>query len=90
MTGRRYAVGIVVVVVLLFVGAVVVNVFYTQRVSERADRHQAELRLQSDRRWCELFALMDPAGVPPTTERGRLVQDQILRLRKEFHCEEKR
>jgi hypothetical protein len=90
VTARRYAVALVVAVAALFVGAVVVNVAYTQRVSERADRRQAELRVQQDMRWCELFALMDPAGVPPTTERGERVQTQILRLRKEFHCEEKR
>lgn len=90
MIARWYAVAVVAVVAALFVVAVVVNVAYTQRVSERADRRQAELRVQQDLRWCALFALMDPTGAPPTTERGERVQTQILRLRKEFHCEEKR
>lgn len=72
------------------IGAMLVNVGYTQHVAQVADRRQAELRVASDLRWCELFALLDPPGAPPTTDRGRLVQDQIRLLQAAFHCQEVR
>ncbi|MEO5875532.1 MAG: hypothetical protein ABIS86_17080 [Streptosporangiaceae bacterium] len=98
LTSRAYAIGMVLLVGVLLVGAVVVNANYTRTVSDRADRRQTELRIQSekrandlrvqsDQRWCALFALLDPKGAPPTTERSRLVQAAVIELRKGFHCE---
>jgi hypothetical protein len=74
------------VVGLLFVGSLILNVAYTSHVSERADRRQAELRQQQDRRWCPLLASLDQPGQPPTTERGRLIQEQIHQLREDTGC----
>lgn len=87
MKGRRYAVGMVIFVAALFVVAVVVNVGYTQRVSERADRRQAELRHAQDLRWCDLFKAIDPANRPPTTSRGEAAQKLIRDLAIDFGCE---
>lgn len=41
---------------------------------------------QADLRWCELLATLDQPQQPPTTERGRLVQEQIHRLREQLGC----
>ncbi len=87
MTGRRYAVAIVIFVAALFVGAVVANVAYTSHVSERADRRQAEARHAQDLRWCDLFRAIDPPNKPPTTSRSKAAQKLIRDLATEFGCE---
>lgn len=86
MTARRYAVGIVVLVMAFFVAAVVVNVGYTQHVSDRADRRQAELRHAQDLRWCDLFKAIDPPNKPPTTSRGEAAQKALRQLSVDFGC----
>jgi hypothetical protein len=83
---RGYAIFLVLLVMLLFVGGVVYNVTYTKQVDERSDRRQAEQRARQDRRWCSLLATLDQQGSPPTTERGRMVQQQIHELRRELGC----
>lgn len=85
---RVYAVIVVLMVAGAIIGSVAANAWYTQHVADVGEHRQAELRLQSDSRWCELFALLDPAGAPPTTERGQLVQAQIRQLQAAFHCKE--
>ncbi len=76
MTARRwYAVAIVAVVAALFVGAVVVNTWYTQRALHRADL-----------RWCALLSLSATDDPPPTTERGRVAQREAKRLARDFRC----
>ncbi len=71
----RYAVGIVVVVVVLFVGGLVANTWYTQRALHRADL-----------RWCSLLSLSTTDDPPPTTERGRVAQREAKRLARDFRC----
>lgn len=61
---------------VLLVGAVVMNVAYT--------RH---LQQQADRRWCSLLTTLDNPSVPATTERGRVVQQQIHTLRVQLECQ---
>jgi hypothetical protein len=78
---------IILVVSAAIVGSMLANAWYTQHVADTADRRQAELRVQSDQRWCALFALLDPAA-PPTTDRGRTIQTQLRRLEAAFHCKE--
>lgn len=43
---------------------------------------------EADRRWCELLASLDQPGQPPTTERGRQIQEQIHELRDDLGCED--
>lgn len=40
----------------------------------------------SDRRWCSLLASIDQPAIPATTERGRVVQQQIHQLRHDLGC----
>ena len=75
MTARRYAVAIVLVVAVLFVGGLVVNTWYTQRALHRADL-----------RWCSLLSLSTTNDPPPTTERGRVAQQEARRLARNFGC----
>lgn len=84
---RTYAVIILVIVGAAIIGSMVANRQYTQHVADVTERRQAELRIQQDRRWCDLFALLDPAA-PPESERGRQVQAQLRFLREAFHCKE--
>lgn len=76
---RAYAIAMVVLVGVLFIVAVTANAAYT-----------AHLQGQSDRRWCELFTSLDQPDVPPTTERGIRVQQQIHKLRRDLGCKEGR
>jgi hypothetical protein len=84
--GRRYAIGMVLLVGVLFVGAVVLNAAYTSRVQENSDRRQAEERRRQDRRWCDLLTSLDQPQTPATTERGRELQRQVHQLRKDMGC----
>lgn len=71
---------------VLFVGSLIGSVAYTRHVQSTADRRQAELRVQSNQRWCPLLGSLDQPEVPATTERGRAVQEQIHQLRVETGC----
>jgi hypothetical protein len=71
---------------VLFVGSLVLNVAYTRHVQSTADQRQAELRRESDQRWCPLLGSLDQPEVPATTTRGRAVQQQIHQLRVETGC----
>lgn len=62
----------ILVVAVLVAGA---GIVYTRHV-----QHQA------DQRWCDLLATLDQPSQPATTERGRVVQQQIHRLRSELGC----
>lgn len=75
MTARRYAVGMVLLVAALLAGAVVANTWYTQRALHRADL-----------RWCALLSLSATNDPPPTTERGRVAQQEARRLARNFGC----
>lgn len=67
-----WSVLMVLVVAVLVAGAGVVYTRHAQR--------------ESDRRWCELLTTLDQPGAPATTERGRLIQQQIHRLHAELGC----
>ena len=86
---RRYALAVTFVVGVLFVASLVGSVAYTRYVQQQSDRRQAEERHRQDVRWCPLLATLDQPGVPATTERGRVVQEQIHQLRIETGCEER-
>ena len=75
MTGRRYAVAVVILVAALFVVALVVNAWYSQRALHRADL-----------RWCSLLSISTTDNPPPTTERGRVAQQEARRLARDFRC----
>jgi hypothetical protein len=62
----------VVVTAVCVAGACIV---YTNHVQQR-----------SDQRWCDLLASLDQPGQPPTTERGRQIQEQLHELRSEMRC----
>lgn len=85
---RTYSAIVVAIVGAAIIGSMLANTWYTQHVAEQADRRQAELRIQSDQRWCALFALLDPAE-QPTTDRGRTIQTQLRFLQAAFHCAER-
>lgn len=83
---RRWAVTMVFASFFAILLVVSLNAGYTRHVQQQADKRQAQYRAESDQRWCTLFALLDPAGVPPTTERGQRIQNAIRDLRRGFHC----
>lgn len=83
----RYAILMVLVVAVIVSAA---GVVYTNRVQRQADARYMRQQNVADARWCALFALLDPQGAPPTTERGQLVAAQIRRLSAEFRCKEVR
>jgi hypothetical protein len=62
--------------------------WYTNHVQHEAAAEQAELRRESDRRWCELLVTLDTAyqAAPPATALGRQVAAAMHRLRAEFGC----
>jgi hypothetical protein len=65
------------------------SVVYTNHVQHVADRRSTAERVESDRRWCELFTDLDHAySTPPgpTTEAGRKVAIEIHKLRLAFGC----
>lgn len=72
MTQRRWAIASILLSLLLMAGFVVVYTGYT--------------RERDDQRWCGLFAALDPAAEPPTTDRGAEVQRLIRQLRADFDC----
>ncbi|HEY9367007.1 hypothetical protein [Streptomyces sp.] len=82
----RWAV-LMVLVAAVLVGAA--NVVYTGHVQQQSERRQEQARQEAERRWCPLLATLDQPGVPATTERGRVVQEQIHQLRIETGCEER-
>ena len=44
---------------------------------------------RSDQRWCDLLNGIDQPNVPATTERARIAQRQIHKLRVDFGCTDK-
>ncbi len=44
---------------------------------------------QSDKRWCDLLNGIDQPNTPATTERARVAQRQIHKLRIDFGCTDK-
>lgn len=84
---RAYNAIVVTFVAAAIIASVLVNIQYTQHIAQVTERRQAELRLQSDQRWCALFALLDPAE-QPTTDRGRTIQSQLRFLQAAFHCKD--
>ncbi len=62
---------------LLFVGGLAFNMFWTHRVNR-----------ESDRKWCDLVSTLDQAyrQAPPQTETGRRVAEGIARLRQNLDC----
>jgi hypothetical protein len=83
---RSYRTFMSLLVGVLFVGSLVGSVAYTRHVQATADRRQAELRMESDQRWCPLLGSLDQPEVPATTARGRAVQQQIHQLRVATGC----
>jgi hypothetical protein len=75
VTARQYAYVIVFLVTALFVGALGLNTWYTQRALHRADL-----------RWCALLSLSTTDDPPPTTERGIVAQREAKRLARNFGC----
>lgn len=73
---RGYAIAVIVLTGLILVGAVVANAAYT-----------SHLQRQADSRWCSLLTSLDNPSVPTTTERGRIVQQQIHTLRVQLECQ---
>jgi len=41
---------------------------------------------QADRRWCDLFTTLSAPEKPPSTERGRIVQDRIGDMAEKLRC----
>lgn len=60
---------------LALVAVMLANVAYTRHVQQQADR-----------RWCALLATLDTNDPPATTERGRVVQQQLHQLRMDLGC----
>lgn len=79
-------------ITVAFVAVLVVSfagVAYTNYVQKQAERRAELARQDSDRRWCGLFAALDPPGTPPTNERGKVIAEEIHRLRVSFGCPER-
>lgn len=72
---RTYAVLMIVASVVALLSVVIANATYT--------RH---LQQQADRRWCSLLTTLDNPSIPTTTDRGRIVQQQIHTLRVQLEC----
>ncbi|MEQ4301602.1 hypothetical protein ABNF97_09445 [Plantactinospora sp. B6F1] len=47
--------------------------------------YTAHVQRESDRQWCELFAILTP-DAPPTTERGQEVAEALERRRQTLGC----
>lgn len=65
----------IVVAFIACVAIAVAGVGYTNYVQNVANQ-----------RWCTLFDILAPPAVPPTTERGRQIVEQIARMRRDFDC----
>jgi hypothetical protein len=74
-TGAVRAVWSLVMVLVMAVLVAGGGIAYTRHVQQQADR-----------RWCDLLGTLDQPRVPPTTARGRAVQDQIHRLHGQLGC----
>ena len=51
--------------------------------------YTAYAQARSDHRWCDLLNGIDQPNVPATTERARIAQRQIHKLRVDFGCTDK-
>jgi hypothetical protein len=65
----------IVVAMTACVAVALAGVSYTNHVQQVANQ-----------RWCTLFAILNPASAPPTTERGQKVAEEIARMRRDFDC----
>jgi hypothetical protein len=72
---RWYALVMILASVAALLSVVVVSVAYTRHVQQQADH-----------RWCSLLGTLDSPSVPTTTDRGRVVQQQIHTLRVQLEC----
>lgn len=72
MSRRLYAVLAIIIAMTALTG---VNLYYTAHEQRVADQ-----------RWCDLLDSMDQPGAPPTTDRGRLIQVKIHKLRRGLGC----
>lgn len=67
-----------------------VGVAYTSHVQHQTEQKFERAQQVSDQRWCGLFLILNAPDAPPTTERGRQVQQRINALSDAFHCERSR
>lgn len=42
---------------------------------------------ESERKWCTVVSTLIVPGEPATTERGRIIQEEMVTLYREFDCE---
>lgn len=75
--------------VLIAVGLAVTNVIYVNHVHDEAARRDAQIRHESDQRWCDLLGAYVEAyrEQAPATELGRDIAVKIEKLWREFGCE---
>lgn len=85
-TGALRAVWSLVMVAGAAVLVAALGFVYTSNVQRQADQRWHAQQVQADQRWCDLLATLDQPGQPTTTERGRVVQQQIHQLRAELGC----
>ena len=73
---------------IAMVGIATAGVVYTNYVQRQAERRAELVRIESDRRWCELLVDLTRSQreTPPKTESGKRFAAEINRLRAEFGC----
>lgn len=49
--------------------------------------YTSHVQRQADRRWCALLSSLDSPQAPATTDRGRVVQQQMHELRTDLGCD---
>lgn len=78
-----YAIAVAFIAVVVLAGA---GLIYTSYVQRQAERRAELVRIESDRRWCGLFAVIDPPAVQPTNDAERAIAAEIHRMRVRFGC----
>lgn len=80
----RWLLYALVAIAVSMVGLCVGLVLYTNSVGDNAIRESVE----GDRKWCTLLSTLDEAykSTPVTSERGRVVAEEIGKLRTSFGC----
>jgi hypothetical protein len=75
---------VLITVALSMMALAVAGVLYTGYVDGQREVAERE----SDRRWCALLNTLDQAysAVPPSTELGRRVAEEIRKLRADLDC----
>ena len=64
----------------------VASVGYASWVNHESEKRAEQARRESEQRWCGLFEALDPPEAPPTNERGKVITEEIHKLRVGFGC----